>query len=411
MPFGVQIPDHIRVDEALPALVALGAQWGRLNVYWRQVEPERTTPPSYRWAALDRTLQKLQPAGLHLILTIRDNPAWAAEIVCGPLNGEGREGMSDFLASLVSRYSQPPYNVKYWELYNEPDNGDPERYSHYGGCWGHDSDAYAAMLKDAYQTIKAADGEAEVLIGGVAYEDFDTDIFVVDFLDKVLDAGGGAHFDILNFHYYPAFDDVWNRYGNDVAGKANYLRAEMERYGLNKRLAITEVGQPTEGPAEDEQPYSDERTARYVVQAMVRGASVHLETLIWFSLIDNPQDPRKYGLLREDGTPKPAYQAYRTLTRQLGQSSFVRMLPSGDLGADGLEAYEFAIDTGERWVLWSTDGQPHPLSISGSVVSVTDLYGEARRVTDGEDGDTDGRIILSIGLDPIYFDLDMEGGP
>src|SRR5690606_37440919 len=93
--------------------------------------------------------------------------------------------------------------VKHWELYNEPDAGSgPE-----GGGWGFNANRYAQMLQAVYPAVKAADSEAQIVFGGLAYDNFvtgpGTGIFVRDFLDKVLDAGGGDYFDVINFHYYP----------------------------------------------------------------------------------------------------------------------------------------------------------------------------------------------------------------
>jgi hypothetical protein len=79
---------------------------------------------------------------------------------------------------LVARYSVPPYNVKYWELWNEPDV-DPALAGLIGGdipfgCWGDSTDPYygggyyAEMLKAVYPRIKAADPQAQVARGRIA---------------------------------------------------------------------------------------------------------------------------------------------------------------------------------------------------------------------------------------------------
>jgi hypothetical protein len=75
---------------------------------------------------------------------------------------------------LVSRYSVAPYNVKYWEIWNEPDIDHTIFTSDSTfGCWGEQSDAlgfgggyYAQALQAAYPQIKAADPEAQVCSAG-----------------------------------------------------------------------------------------------------------------------------------------------------------------------------------------------------------------------------------------------------
>ena len=405
-PFGVQVPDNLGED-ALARLTSLGARWARVNLFWRQVEPERTDPPTYRWEATDRRLRRLAEGGLRLIVTVRDNPSWAADTLCGPLRATGLAGFAQFMQAAVQRYSASPYGIRHWELYNEPDNGDAKRLAQLGGCWGPHGRQYADMLRAVYPAIKEADPQAQVLLGGIAYEDYDGSPFVPDFLDDVLDAGGGAYFDFLGFHYYPAFADVWNRYGNDLGGKAAYLRSELERFGLRKPLVVTEVGQPTAGPQGDEQPYSDERTSRYVVQAMARGLVADLSIVIWFTLVDHPADPRQYGLLRSDGTPKPVYHAFRILIRELDKARLGKALGEREVGTGKVEGYLFVLaDGSQKAVLWSLNDQEEEVRCRGSALRIVGLYGDERKVQDGgaedADGQQDGLVTVRVGPAPIY---------
>ena len=76
------------------------------------------------------------------------------------------------MSQAVQRYSQPPYNVKYWQIWNEPDVdyrfvpptsnygclADPTD-PYYGGGY------YAEMLKAIYGPIKQADPQSQVVIG------------------------------------------------------------------------------------------------------------------------------------------------------------------------------------------------------------------------------------------------------
>lgn len=405
-PFGVQVPDDVR-EQALAYATNLGARWARINLFWREVEPERTDPPTYRWEGTDRRLRRLAERGLRLIVTVRDNPSWAADTLCGPLHAAGLEGFVRFMRAAVQRYSASPYGVRHWELYNEPDNGDAKRLATLGGCWGRYGRQYAEMLRAVYPAVKEADPQAQVLLGGIAYEDYDGGPFVADFLDEVLDAGGGECFDLLSFHYYPAFADVWNRYGNDLGGKAAYLRSELERFGLRKPLVVTEVGQPTAGPPGDEQPYSDERASRYVVQAMARGMVADLQTIIWYTLVDHPADPRQYGLLRSDGSPKPVYEAFQVLVRELGAAKLGKALSEQEVGGGKVEGYLFALaDGSQKALLWSLSEREETVRCRGTTLRLVGLYGDKRAVQDGGDGDADGQqdgwVSVRVGPAPVY---------
>src|SRR5512145_713220 len=106
---------------------------------------------------------------MKMIAIIGSTPTWALKsgYTCGAVSQAALEEFGDFVFDAVQRYSAPPYNVKYWELWNEPD------VVNYLGCWGDEADPYyggsyyAEMLKVAYPKIKAADPEAQVLTGGL----------------------------------------------------------------------------------------------------------------------------------------------------------------------------------------------------------------------------------------------------
>jgi hypothetical protein len=83
-------------------------------------------------------------------------------------------GFAQFVAEAVERYSQPPYDVRYWEIWNEPDVGLGVIPAQSGfGCWGDPDDPYfgggyyAEMLKVVYPVIKQVNPEIIVLIGGL----------------------------------------------------------------------------------------------------------------------------------------------------------------------------------------------------------------------------------------------------
>src|SRR5690606_12335089 len=112
--------------------------------------------------------------------------------------------------------------------------------------WGHAGDQYAAMLKKIYSPIKSANFSAQVVMGGIAYDNFierDGGPFVENFLDDVLVHDGGQYFDIMNFHYYPAWKDGWidgNQRGLPV--KTARIREKLAAHNLAKPIMITEAG-------------------------------------------------------------------------------------------------------------------------------------------------------------------------
>ena len=85
-------------------------------------------------------------------------------------------------------------------------------------------------------------------------------------------------------------------------------------------LRIEETGWPT-GPGRSEDAQC--RALRDIVTTAVRHRGVyHLTDLRWFGLRDNdtssPDPQARFGLLRDDDVPKPAFAAFRRLVARYG---------------------------------------------------------------------------------------------
>jgi len=398
-PFGVQV---YGVDlDWVYRMTAMGMRWVRLPLYWRTIEPQNTTPQYYTWQpGFEQQLAGFSASGVQVILTLDSNPSWAATYLNGPIDRVGIGELTQFVQAAVWRYSQPPYNVKHWEFYNEPDNGNVLFAEQGAGYFGHTPGAYVDVLEAVYQPIKSVDPEAQVLLGGLAYDAW-PDPFVEDFLDQVLINGGAAYFDVMNFHYYPAFRANWEPYGHDILGKLTYLRNKLAAYGVQKPFACTETGWFTNPDAGG----SDEVQSRFVAQVFVRGASAELYPVIWFMLHDSPWDPRSWGLVDLELNPKPSYYAFQTLTTQLFRADYARTLGPEETGSEQVEAYEFTTPGHTIVVAWTNDDGTHELALEAVQVKVVDKFGNGTIVYDGDDGLIDGRVHVWTGPSPVYLRL------
>jgi hypothetical protein len=402
---GVQIYDSD--PDAENKVAHMGARWARLPLKWGSIEPENTDPISYYWSvSFDNWLARLASKNIQVILTLTKNPSWAATYPGGPIDqpGASNSDLVEFMVAAVGRYSQPPYNVKHWEFYNEPDNGD-EFYAELGwGYFGNDPEAYAQLLAAVYQPIKAADPEAQIVFGGIAYDWWTTDggPFVEDFLDGVLAYDGGDSFDVMNFHYYPAFRINWELYGPDILGKAAYIRTVLATYDVDKPLICTEASQWSD----EAHGGSDELQSRYVAQVFARSMAADLEITIWFMLIDSGGLGNwEYGLLNPDRSPKPSYFAYSTFARQMAFAQYVRMVPPGEMGSYQVEAYEFLTQRGGTKIIvaWAIDDQGHNTWWTADQMAVVDKFGVRTMVYDEDDGQLDGQVRVTIGPSPLYL--------
>ena len=301
----------------IDALVESGAGGTRIYLKWSEIEPSAPIDdqPQYTWSWYDERLRQIAEAGVETLVNIADAPVWAADSPCSPIYPERLIEFARFLTDLVNRYKLPPYNIKYWELVNEPDSTWPDAWAGGMGCWGNDGDKYATMLSVAYPAIKAADPDAVVLQGGLAYDWFIEygGPFYRYFPDEVMQAGGGAYFDVLNFHYFPDLHAEWERWdpnsedrikgwlpaptcgdlfdgqgltyeagGIDLIAKTSHYRNRMVTcFGLDKPVWVTELAE--HGYPND--PDSLAKQARYVIKGNVRGLAAGVSKIIWYAQV------------------------------------------------------------------------------------------------------------------------------
>jgi hypothetical protein len=403
-------PEHGLV-EALEAHVG-AVRHGKVE--WTTVEPVRTEPPTYNWQALKDLEQDLLNAaevGIEVTLLVMSTPDWAQAVPghsCGPIAQDQMGAFAQFVQATVKRYSAPPYNVRFWELFNEPDI-DPGLVSPDSGfgCWGDDDDAlyggwrYAEMLKHAYPAIKRADPQAQVILGGLLLDAPDTPPST--FLAGVLEGGGGDFFDMLAFHAYTFYHPLvynwdtvtgtkWIDWGGVVPGKATFLRQTMESYGYDKPLILNESGLAWGFPEEPSEGYRLAQ-ADYVTQLYVRGRALDLMNVSWYGW----RGPgwRHMALLNRDLSPRPAYHAFAYAARQLNEVEYV-----GPTDYPGFEGYTFQRGGNLLQIVWSQDGTERDLSIpTPRFLRAFDLNGEP--VTYHELSDS---TVLTIGR-PVYIEL------
>lgn len=388
--FGVESLDLVKDfgfarDYGLVEIQSTQAYWLRRNgVLWSEIEPN---PGERRWEnlrALDEFLSQVSKRRMQTILIVRSAPEWAQKypgMTCGPIDEAELDRFAAFMHDLVKRYSGPSYNVKYWEIGNEPDapinNGDMPY-----GCWGEVGDPYyggsyyAVMLERVYHQIKAADPEAQVLVGGLLLDcDPDhppesppgsgvyKDCTMGRFLEGILAAGGGEHFDGVSFHAYDYYYGSLHQFGNpnwhstssttgpSLTAKVAFLRSVLAQYGTeDKYLLNTETALLCDQGCDE----AYERTkAAFLVKAYTEAIRLDLHANIWYEVFGVW---RNSGLLHLDSSKRPAYFAFQTLIKLLGDSRFEREIPD----VPGARIYQFSAPGQTIQVAWSISGGPVP---------------------------------------------------
>ncbi len=412
--FGVEM-STITAEGGLNQLSAASTTWVRRNaVLWSDVESSQGTRNWSALAGLENELLSAGSNGIRPILIVRSTPLWARKVSdssCGPIAPGALGAFGNFMHDLVARYSVPPYNVKYWEIWNEPDAPVMAGDNVYG-CWGNPGDQYfggeyyGQMLQAVYPRIKAADPTAQVLVGGLLLDcnpslpGACTHIEPPRFLEGILHANDGASFDGVSFHAYdyyqypgvlghygsPNWNSYWNTTGPAMIAKATFLRGILTDHGVTgKFLMNTESALLCESCTDD--PTYETTKAYYVAQVYAASIAQGLRANIWFNVFGW----RNSGLLNLDFSPRPAYTAYQFARSELRDASFSRDITD----FTGVKGYEFNRGGQKIWILWSLDGNSHSISLPAVPLAAWDAMGSAVPITDP----------MILDLKPIYLEM------
>jgi hypothetical protein len=391
--FGVEL-ESVFVGGA--DVAARGVAWTRRNaLLWSAIEP---TEGARNWsavAALEAELIEASRLNLTVILVVRSTPAWARKYAgsgCGPIRSDKFIAFGRFLRDAVLRYKQPPFNVKYWELGNEPD-AQVFQDDRVFGCWGETSERffggmhYAQMLRYAYPQIKGADSSAQVLIGGLMslcnpddpVEGYECGH--ATFFEGILAICGASCFDGVSFHTYDYYWGLTGRYNQDgwrsrssttgplQISKARFYRSVMQRYGVTgKFLVNTEAAvicwscSPSTG--------HEITKSYYVPQVFSSAMAEDIRAVLWYSY----SGWEGSHLVTANG-PSLALIAMQVASTKLAESTFSRALEPGDFGGvTGLMGYRFMRGPTEMWVVWSLD-DPEQVTLPRTPSAITNPVG------------------------------------
>lgn len=432
-PFGFETyPEALfRSDVHLQAKL-LEASWIRVHyeVSWRNVQALPDGP--YDWTKLarfERTLERVRNSRAMPMVIVSDYPAWATigTKPCGALREDRLDDFAAFMKALVTRYRQPPFNVHYWELSNEPDV-DPDFVPEghfFTGCWGDKNDPYygggryAAMLKAVTPAMKEADPAAQVIVGGLLLSTAKTENDNVghqeDFLEGILRGGGAPYFDSVGYHTHTTYNGDQLDYsgpqlgggfqsrGGLAKGKPRFLQEVMKRYGVEKPLFMNEATlncNTRHFPTPCLNPPADfyQAQADHVARLMVRTLSVGVTKVSWYTL--NGTGWYHSGLLDKKQQPLPSYWAYQTLIKRLRNAE----LPPASLEfPGGVEAYRFNVDSHLVYVVFVASGPVH----TPTPVRVPENKFIAAYSRDGKQltpSISEGYVEIDVGFSPVYIE-------
>ena len=310
----------------LDDMVSLGVSWIRIDLAWSSIEPVKG---EYRWDSTDRVVREARARGIRVLGLLTYTPAWARASECAytkMCEPDDPDAFARFAAVAAKRYAAS--GVYHWEVWNEPNlklfwasGASPER--------------YAVLLGRTASAVRSAVPSAFIVSGGLAaVATRNGSMAAREYLERMYDAGAGTSFDAVGYHPYSyplaphfyAASSPWSQ----MAETEWSMRSVMRAYGdTAKKIWITEYGAPTGGPglAADTSVHELPTPPTHVTedfQAIMLREAFEENTaydftgpLFWYSYRDlgTSDDTVEYhfGLLRADGTAKPAYKVLRSM--------------------------------------------------------------------------------------------------
>ncbi|MGI8461492.1 MAG: hypothetical protein ACR2OC_07635 [Solirubrobacterales bacterium] len=318
-----------------------GAGTIRYPFYWPSIEPDppvedggggggggvppvpvplpTPAPESKQWKATDDLVGNAARAGIRVLPFVYGTPDWISpDPMRPPLDSEAaRAAWQDLLTDLVRRYGHggefwaenpnvPKKPIDAWQLWNEVNS------NVYWSPLPAPAE-YADLMQISNAAIRAADPGAAIVLAGM----FGTPANGIEawtYLEGLYQSPGIAEtFDAFGLHpYSPGLKGIRTQVG--------LARDVLERNG-DKRLPllISEIGWPTEGPADYNLVQTPDGQKKLLAKAFKLFLSERrewkIERVIWYTWRDNGVQPQCSvcsfsGLFTSRMEPKPAWRKF-----------------------------------------------------------------------------------------------------
>jgi hypothetical protein len=403
---GPQGQDRYYLQSAFNA----GSRWDRFDFSWPRLEPQDNVWNNEVLVAYDDLVDDLHNAGIQNIVGILLwTPDWAAtggiqglqvfSFDKRPLGWYAPTSRLLIAPQAVSAASSPPRNlynswspenfngnywarfvyktvsrysargVKYWEIWNEPE---------WSVFWSGTSTDYTQLLKVGYQATKAACPDCKVLFGGLHYwANRDYYRWVLRQINQDPQAPQNNYFfDIMSVHLYSRSSTIYDEILN--------IRAGMTTYNVGGHpIWLTETGVPVWGDPQAHNPKYDyaatqDEAAAYVIQSYANAWASGVERYFFFRTHD--ADMTEYfGLVRNNGSLRPAYTAYQVAATYLISPAFTTRAVTGN----SVNVTLWGTPRGKVSVLWNPGPTPTVYTLAAARPTATLVYtsGVTRTIT------------------------------
>ncbi len=297
------------------AAAEAGVGWERVLFYWSELQPNGLDDWN-GYHVPDEWLAQAIAAGREMVAVLKHTPAWATDGLpgCGvprglelPLDDPGNLWAA-FVRRAVGIYAG---RINHWIVWNEPDITPGT----HGAEWCGTAAEYYQLLKVAYLAAHQANPDVTIHLAGTTTWHDKT------YLRRLLEIGmqdptgpeHGYYFDVATVHVYFQTETV--------STIINETRATLAAYGLQKSIWVNETNAPP-----DSDPLwplerlcwrvSLEEQAGFLLQSFALALVNGVERVAVYKWLDYglPPGSEPFGVLRPDGSRRPAFDAYKLIT-------------------------------------------------------------------------------------------------
>lgn len=309
-------------------LQALGLSWVRLALHWMLLEPE---PGQYQLEGTDRMMALVKQAGLHSLVYVVGTPRFASSAPAGAPYADkysptDPQVYAQRMVALAQRYPM----VDAWQVWNEPN---------IPAFWQPriDPEGYARLLQPAVAALRKAVPTKPIAMAGMAYhsEMAGRGGLMLEAMGKL---GAYKLKLIACYHPYMAEPEGAEGGARDFLTHTPFVNRGLRAQGVTQIWATEWGWSSYDGPKEEQPIVGEAGQAGYTLKRLALMATQDFDRTFLFTLADldaraGVRD-RRYGLLREDGRPKPVYHALQRFLAICGP----RLAPGAPVrvaGADG----------------------------------------------------------------------------
>lgn len=308
-------------DRAIQA----GVQWERLIFPWSLIQKNGPNTWSDGYFSDAQITQELN-RGIQVVGLAAYTPQWATSTPSSPRTtnvpanlylpfDDPKNYWGQFMYRLALRYKD---QISTWIIWNEPDMySDAINYTWDGTV----NDLYQ-LVKVASQAVKKANPEARIALPGTTYwwdKDSGRPLYLARFLEVAShDPTARAHgdyFDVVMLHQYTNPLNIY--------AATRVMQRTLASFGADRPIWIGESNVvPDDDPMNTLGPVlhaTMDQQASYIIQAFALARAAGAERMSIYKLVDEAKEGANelYGLVRNDGSVRPAYTAFGTAVRYL----------------------------------------------------------------------------------------------